>query len=497
MQHNSEKLRMKRINKVMVIVFWVITVLQFLFTSFVIENLTITNWIVMGIIILIAILLTIMNKVDSFVHRMKYFMVFFCAGINFMFVFSFKDLNGLVTMYLAIALIALYQEYKLIIPTAVLIAVSMLYGFFTGGGPSMFAGFNDTTGIINLLFTLSMFTFIISIGARSSQRLLKDSQDEKREKELAASQSMEVIELLESAIESLTSIETKLQSDIKDTHSISAEVDDNFNQIGDFTNSQSMAVGTISSDVNHQVEEIARLLTDNEYVAEFTKTTYEVTSEADKRFGLLQSKMEVASKETGSAVTLIDEFMGNITQIGEIIDSIKGISTQINLLALNASIEAARAGEHGKGFAVVAQEVGKLASESNNSNSLIEGILETITEKANSLSTQIETINSNVLEGKNETVEVGKVVATLKEGATNAASKSDEALKQAKSAKDYSDKFVENLGMVTNLSEQTAAIVAQSLGKVSEQSNYINEIVNKSQELHTVIENMESLKAKS
>lgn len=495
MQLNSEQIRHKKINRVMIIVFWVITVLQGLFTVFVVENLSTINWVILGIIVAIAVLLTVLYKMHSMIMRMKYLMVVFAASINFIFVLSFKDLNGIVTMYLALALIALYQEYKLLIATAVLVASSMLYGYLSGGGERMFAGFADTSGIINLIFTLSMFTFITAMGARASQRIIQESQEEKAEKEEAARQSMEMLELLEESIESLTSIENKLQSDIKDTHSLSAQVDDNFNQIGDFSNSQNSAVIAMSDDVTNQVEGISALLSGNEFVAEFTKKTYDVTSEADSRFAELLNMMERTSEETGSAVELIDDFMENVKKIGEIIDSIKGISEQINLLALNASIEAARAGEHGKGFAVVAQEVGKLANESGESNVLIEEILGSITDKANALYRQIETIDVNVSEGKNETYEVGKVVTELKEGAMSAASKSDETLGQAKTAQSYSDKFVESLELVLQLSRQTAQTVSESLAKVSDQSNYIEEIVKKSDELHTVIRRMENLKS--
>lgn len=89
---------------------------------------------------------------------------------------------------------------------------------------------------------------------------------------------------------------------------------------------------------------------------------------------LAASSEELAASSQESSV-IAQTTTQEMNKISEILDVLRRVAQQTNLLGLNAAIEAARAGEHGRGFSVVAEEVRKLADESNRSAKNIEEML--------------------------------------------------------------------------------------------------------------------------
>ena len=107
-----------------------------------------------------------------------------------------------------------------------------------------------------------------------------------------------------------------------------------------------------------------------------------MVSEGRKLVEKLDDKASNISAMNEQVMNTINEFVKNAIEVRGITDKINGISSQTNLLSLNASIESARAGEAGRGFAVVADEIRNLADETKTLTAEINGIVETLENNA-------------------------------------------------------------------------------------------------------------------
>jgi len=131
-------------------------------------------------------------------------------------------------------------------------------------------------------------------------------------------------------------------------------------------------VATAMHEMTATVQEVAR---NAEEASEAAVAADQQAREGDKVVGEAIAQIERLAIEVGNSTVAMSDLKRESDKIGSVLDVIKSVAQQTNLLALNAAIEAARAGEAGRGFAVVADEVRSLAQRTQKSTEEIEELI--------------------------------------------------------------------------------------------------------------------------
>jgi methyl-accepting chemotaxis protein len=261
---------------------------------------------------------------------------------------------------------------------------------------------------------------------------------------------------------------TQLAAAAEETSVVNAQTTSNINQ-------QKMETGQVATaitEMNATVHEVARSAV----------SAAEAAQEADKTFDegkLVVDKIIVAiselAKEVEESSLVIRELEHESENIGSVLDVIKGIAEQTNLLALNAAIEAARAGEQGRGFAVVADEVRTLAGRTQQSTREIEEMINRLQSGANKAVQVMDVGKQKSLHGVEQASAAGEALKTINQAVERINTMNTQIASAAEEQSAVTEEINRNIVNINEVAEQTsegakqAALASDDLARLAEQ----------------------------
>ncbi|MHC8337097.1 methyl-accepting chemotaxis protein [Pseudomonas sp. HLT2-19-2] len=222
-------------------------------------------------------------------------------------------------------------------------------------------------------------------------------------------------------------------------------------------NSQKVETDQVATAMNEMTATVQEVARNAEEASEAAVAADQQAREGDKVVGEAIAQIERLAKEVGNSTEAMGHLKRESDKIGSVLDVIKSVAQQTNLLALNAAIEAARAGEAGRGFAVVADEVRSLAQRTQKSTEEIEELivgLQTGTQ-------QVATIMDNSRSLTDSSVELTRRAGGSLESITRTVSAIQSMNQQIAAAAEQQSAVAEEINRsvlnVRDVSEQTSA----------------------------------------
>lgn len=237
-------------------------------------------------------------------------------------------------------------------------------------------------------------------------------------------------------------------------------------RVSDGSNQVSASAQTMAQGATEQASAVTEISTTISNISESAKGTSAAAEEVGQITNKAGAQLGISMESVNELSHSMERIANDSKQIGTIVATIENIAFQINILSLNATVEATRAGESGKGFAVVAEEIGSLASKSD--------------EAAKATRELIESSAATISEGSKVMTKVLKALQLTGELASSVTDKMDqvvEAVENQTQAMEQVAAGVEQISAVVENNSATSQECAAASEELSSQSGTLKQLI--------------------
>jgi methyl-accepting chemotaxis protein len=227
---------------------------------------------------------------------------------------------------------------------------------------------------------------------------------------------------------------------------------------------KSTQVATAATEMSQTVVDIAKNASN---IAMSAVDTLKIAEIGERVVSQTVNEVQVISTTVSESASRITTLGERSKQIFEIVDVIKDIADQTNLLALNAAIEAARAGEQGRGFAVVADEVRKLAEKTSKATAEVGEMIGAIQDETNKAVQAMTESQTRVEKGVSLSAEAGDALHKILVSVQGLQSMVQQIASATEEMSTVSDTISSDIEIVANVSKETSS----SAGEIEGASN--------------------------
>lgn len=233
------------------------------------------------------------------------------------------------------------------------------------------------------------------------------------------------------------------------------------------------------------VEEMSHTIAD---VAKNTALTADAASKADalsqSSTSIVQNSVDQINKvavDVNKVHELISTLHASTNEITHVVDVIKAVAEQTNLLALNAAIEAARAGEQGRGFAVVADEVRTLAMRTQESTQRIESIISGFTASTNEAFILIEACQTNAHVSVEKSTDISNIIHEIQSSIQTITQMTDQIATAVEEQVVVASDIAENITKISVAADESATSATEIAATTKTQASLAANLKNLSE----------------